>query len=280
MSRPGRPDLVDLGSGVLMPRIAMGTFRLPDNASGVALIHQGLEAGFRHIDAATFYGNEAMVGEALATGPIPRADLFVTTKVWPSQQGREATLAAFETSRRALRLDYVDLYMLHWPVDGLLEETWRVLEHLRAEGLARAVGVSNFTRRHFRALASFAGTPAAVNQIEMNPFCYRTQQERVEGTLEYGVVVAGYRPFAKAEKLAHPVVATIAAAHERTAAQILLRWQLDHGFAIVPGWAPTPSLMAENLGVFDFALTMEEIARLDALDEGLLTAVIPPEATP
>jgi len=280
MSLPGRPDLVDLGSGVLMPRIAMGTFRLPSDASGVALIHQGLSAGFRHIDAATFYGNEAMVGEALATGPVARADLFVTTKVWPSQQGGEATLAAFEASRSALRLEYLDLYMLHWPVDGLLEETWQALERLRAEGLARAIGVSNFTRRHFRALAAFADTPAAINQIEMNPFCYRTQQERVEGTLEYGAVVAGYRPFAKAAKLAHPVVAAIAAAHERTAAQILLRWQLDHGFAIVPGWAPTPPLMAENLAVFDFALTPEERNRLDALDEGLLTAVIPPEATP
>jgi diketogulonate reductase-like aldo/keto reductase len=263
-----------------MPRIALGTFRLPSDASGVALIHHGLAAGFRHIDAATFYGNEAMVGEALATGPIPRADLFVTTKVWPSQQGREGTLAAFEASRRALRLEYLDLYMLHWPVDDLLEETWQALERLRAEGLVRAIGVSNFTRRHFRALAAFADVPAAVNQIEMNPFCFRTQRERLEGTLDYGAVLAGYRPFAKAEKLAHPAVAAIATAHGRTAAQILLRWQLDHGFAIVPGWAPAPALMAENLAVFDFALTPEEIDRLDSLDEGLLTAVIPPEATP
>jgi diketogulonate reductase-like aldo/keto reductase len=271
---------MDLGSGVLMPRVAMGTFRLPSDATGVAVIHQALAAGFRHIDAATFYGNEAMVGDALATAPIPRADLFVTTKVWPSQQGCEATLAAFEASRRALRVDYLDLYMLHWPADPVLEETWRAVERLVAEGLVRKAGVSNFTRRHFRALASFADVPAAVNQIEMNPFCFQTQRERVEGTLEAGAVVAGYRPFAKAEKLAHPVVTAIAAAHGKTAAQVLIRWQIDHGFATVPGWAPSPDLMAENLAVFDFALAAEEMTRLDDLDEGLLTAAIPPEATP
>lgn len=275
-----QPAVFDLGGGAFMPRVALGTFRLPDDATGVAVIHQALDAGFRHVDAATFYGNEVMVGEALATGPVPRHELFVTTKVWPDRQGYEATLAACEASRRALRLEYLDLYMLHWPVDALLEETWRAMERLLDAGVTRAVGVSNFTRRHFRALATFADTPAAVNQIEMNPFCYRAQQERVEGTLEYGAVVAGYRPFAKAERLAHPVVTAIAEARQRTAAQVLLRWQIEHGFAIVPGWAPAPDLMAENLAVFDFALTPEETGRLDALDEGLLTALVPPEATP
>lgn len=280
MNAPAAAAVVGLVSGVQMPRIALGTFRLPSDTTGIALIHQALAAGFRHVDAAPFYGNEAMVGEALATGPVPRHDLFVTTKVWPDRQGYEATLDAFEGSRRALRLDYLDLYMLHWPVDALLEETWRAMERLLDAGFTRAVGVSNFTRRHFQALAAFADAPAAVNQIEMNPFCYQTQRERVEGTLAYGAVLAGYRPFAKAEKLSHPVVGAIAAAHGRTPAQVLLRWQIDHGFAVVPGWAPTPGMMAENLAVFDFSLSPTEVALLDDLDEGLLTAQVPPEATP
>jgi diketogulonate reductase-like aldo/keto reductase len=275
-----RPDAVFIGPGAEMPRIALGTFRLPADDSGITLIHQALAAGFRHIDAATFYGNEAMVGEALATAPIARDALFVTTKVWPSQQGYEATRRAAAASLRALRTGYLDMYMLHWPVDSLLAETWRAVEDLIAAGVVRHAGVSNFARRHFRALAAFARVPAAVNQIEMNPFCYDTQRERVEGTLGYGAVVAGYRPFAKAEKLSHPVVTEVAAAHGKTAAQVLLRWQLDHGFAVVPGWAPSADLMAENLAVFDFTLTPAERALLDGLDEGLLSAAIPPEATP
>ena len=272
--------LIDLSDGVQMPALALGTFRLPDGAAGITPIHQAIEVGFRHLDAATFYGNEAMVGEALATAPAARSDLFVTTKVWPTDQGYQATLEACRASLEALRLDYIDCYMLHWPVDDLLAETWRAMEQLVDEGLVRAAGVSNFAPRHFEMLEELGGPRATVNQIEMNPFCFDTQRERVAATRRYGAVVAGYRPFANGAHFEHPLLLEIGGRHGMSVAQVLLRWQLDHGFACIPGWAPAPDLMAENLAASDFKLTWAEIAAIDGLDEALLTAAVPPEATP
>lgn len=269
---------IEIAPGVAMPALGLGVFRLPDDDEGVRVVHEAIEVGFRHIDTATFYGNEAMTGKAVRTAPVDRSELFVVTKVWSTDQGYDGTLRAFEASLERMGLDSIDLYMLHWPVDAVMAETWRAMERLLAEGRTRAIGVSNFKPRHLDALASTARVLPAVNQIELNPFNFGTQRPIVEATRRHGVTVVGYRPFANGAKFDHPVAARIAAAHGKTPAQVYLRWQIDHGTGAVPGWAPR-DLMIQNLDVFDFSLTPVELAALDALDEGLLSATPPPDAS-
>jgi 2,5-diketo-D-gluconate reductase A len=269
---------LEIAPGVSMPTLGLGVFRLPDDEEGVRVVHEAIDVGFRHIDTATFYGNEQMTGAAVRTAPLDRSDLFVVTKVWSTDQGYDGTLRAFEASLERMGLDSIDLYMLHWPVDRVMAETWRAMERLLAEGRVRAIGVSNFKPRHLDVLASTAEVPPAVNQIELNPFNYGTQRPIVEATRRHGVTVVGYRPFANGAKFDHPVAVQIGEAHGKSAAQVYLRWQIDHGTGAVPGWAPR-DLMVQNLDVFDFSLTAEQVAALDALDEGLLSATPPPDAS-
>ncbi len=268
---------VDIAPGVAMPIFGLGVFRLPDDDEGVAVIHEAIEVGFRHIDTATFYGNEAMTGKAVRTAPVPRDDLFFVTKVWPTNQGYEGTHRAFEASLASTGLETVDLFMLHWPVRSILRETWQAMEEILASGRARSIGVSNFMPDTLDELATFAGVMPAINQIELNPFNRLSQLPLVAGTERHGVTVVGYRPFANGAKFDHPVASAIATRHGKTVAQVYLRWHVDHGTAAVPGWAPR-RLMEENLDVFDFSLEDAELAALDALDEDLRSAAIPPEA--
>ncbi len=269
---------LDVAPGVSMPVFGLGVFRLPDDDAGVAVVHDAIEVGFRHLDTATFYGNERMTGTAVRTAAVARDELFVVTKVWSSDQGYDGTQRAFDASLETMGLAYIDLYMLHWPVLEVMEDTWRAMEEILASGRARAIGVSNFLPQHLDRLASFANTLPAVNQIELNPFNYGTQRPIVEASRRHGIAVAGYRPFANGAKFDHPVASEIAERHAKSVAQVYLRWHVDHGTAAVPGWAPK-QLMAENLDVFDFSLDDAELAGLDALDEGLLTATAPPGAS-
>ncbi len=258
---------IELNNGVTIPQLGFGVFLVPPGETE-ASVTTALETGYRHIDTARIYDNEAEVGAAIAASGIARDELFVTTKVWNADQGRDATLRAVDGSLGRLGLDHVDLYLIHWPVPSAdrYVETWTALEEILADGRARAVGVSNFQPAHLDRLAAETGTVPAVNQIELHP--HLAQPELREYHAAHGIVTEAWSPLARGgDVLTDETVGKIAAAHGRTPAQVVLRWHLQLGTVVIPK-SVTPSRIAENLAVFDFELTADELAAISALDMG------------
>lgn len=234
-----------------------------------------LDAGYRHIDTASVYGNEADVGRAIRKSGIPREEIFVTTKLWNADQGFREARAACRQSLEQLELEYVDLYLIHWPVAETRRESWRALESLHAEKLARAVGVSNFLVRHLEDLLEHAEIVPAVNQVEYHPFGF--DPDLRDFCRLQGIAIEAYSPLARAKRLDDPVVLQLAEAHEKSAAQILLRWSLQHGNIILPKSVRRERIEA-NAEIFDFELNADEMERLDALNENLHTCWDPENA--
>jgi 2,5-diketo-D-gluconate reductase A len=250
---------VTLPGGGSMPLLGFGTWQIRGQR-GYDAVRTALDAGYRHIDTATMYGNEAEVGRALRDSGHSREDVFVTTKLPPGRAGQErATLTA---SLRALGTEYVDLWLVHWPpVARQLVPVWHEFLALRDEGAARAVGVSNYSTAQIEVLIRATGQAPAVNQVPWGPTLYDAGV--LAASREMGVVVEGYSPL-KNTNLADPVLAEIAAGHGITPAQVVLRWHLEHGVAVIPKSAK-PDRIAANIDLFGFALTAGEIARIDAL---------------
>lgn len=247
-----------------MPALGFGVWQIPDDDAEKA-VALALSTGYRSIDTAQIYRNEAGVGRALAASSIPRSELFVTTKVWNSDQGRDATRRAFDESLAKLGTDYVDLYLIHWPAPkrGLYVETWRALVELRKEGRARSIGVSNFGPPELAKIIEATGVTPAVNQIELHP---RFQQRETRAFHEaHGIATEAWSPLGQGKLLDDPTVTTIAQKHGRSPAQILLRWHLRHGFVVIPKSA-TPSRIRENFDVMDFDIDDVDVKALDALD--------------
>ncbi|MET0258697.1 MAG: aldo/keto reductase [Methylobacterium sp.] len=253
---------LDDGNGI--PQLGFGVYQLPD-AETPAIVGAALEAGYRSIDTAAIYGNEAGVGRALSRTAIPREDIFVTTKLWNDRQGYDSTLTAFDESLTRLGLEAVDLYLIHWPCPqkGSYVETWRALVRLRQEGRARSIGVSNFTAEHLERVIDETGVTPAVNQIELHPHFQQRALRAVHARL--GIVTEAWSPLGQAKALNDPVLEAIARRHGRSPAQIVLRWHIEHGLVAIPKSA-TPSRIAENIAVFDFSLTPEDRAAIDGLD--------------
>ncbi|MCR3718925.1 Aldo/keto reductase [Prauserella flava] len=265
---------VELNNGVTMPQVGYGVFQVPPDETAVA-VTAALEAGYRSIDTATLYGNESGVGRAVRDAGIPREELFLTTKLWNDAHGYDAALKAFDASLAALGTDYVDLYLIHWPLPGagLYPETWRALERINAEGRARAIGVSNFQPHHLDTLAENSGVVPAVNQIEEHPFLQQAAVREYDAA--HGIVTEAWSPLAKGgDLLTNETVTTLAAKHGHTPAQVVLRWHLQLGNVIIPK-SVTPSRMAENLQLFDFALDADDMTRLAGLDRGERTGPDP-----
>lgn len=262
-----RTSTVTLEGGVQMPRLGLGTWRATGETL-VRAVREALRVGYRHFDTASMYGNEIELGRALADSGLPREEVFVTSKVWNTDQGYDSTLRACEASLERLGMDHLDLYLIHWPVPDRRLDTWRALERLREEGLARAVGVSNYLTDHLEELLAQADRPPAANQIELHPFNFRAREEVVELCRREGVVVEAYSPLARGRRFDDPVLAGIAEAHGRTPAQVMVRWGLQRDFAVIPKSSQQGHLR-ENAEVFDFSLDEEEIAALDARDERL-----------
>jgi 2,5-diketo-D-gluconate reductase A len=265
---------VTLNNGVPMPQLGFGVFQVPNDDTAAA-VTEALRAGYRSIDTAKAYGNEAGVGDTIRESGIPRDDLFVTTKLWNDDQGYDEALRAYDTSTRALGLDHVDLYLIHWPAPSAdrYVETWRALEKLLADGRVRAIGVSNFQPAHLRRLFDETGTVPAVNQIELHP--YLQQAELRELHAAQGIVTEAWSPLAKGgELLAEPVVTELAERHGRTPAQVVLRWHLTLGNVVIPK-SVTPSRIRENLDVFGFDLSEEDLAALGTLERGHRTGPDP-----
>jgi diketogulonate reductase-like aldo/keto reductase len=265
---------VKLNNGVEMPQLGFGVFQVPGDET-TAAVTTALEAGYRSIDTATAYQNEAAVGKALASSGIAREELFITTKLWNAHQGYEETLAAFERSRDLLGLDFLDLYLIHWPAPelGKYADSWRALEKLYADGVVRAIGVSNFQPAHLEQLAAGSSVVPAVNQVELHPYLQQTEV-RAYGN-EHGIVTEAWSPLAKGGSLlTEKAVTELAAKYERTAAQVVLRWHLQQGTIVIPK-SVTPARVRENFAVFDFSLTTEDLDSLAGLDRGERTGPDP-----
>ena len=257
------PDLM-LGNSVPIPQLGFGVFQVPPERTQ-EVVEDALAAGYRHIDTAAAYGNEAGVGAAVAASGIPRSDIFITTKLRNGDQDRARS--AFLDSRRALNIDVVDLYLIHWPVPsrGLFVQAWKELEGLYRDGFIRAIGVSNFLAGHLDALADRSQVLPAVNQIELHPGFQ--QAALAADTVSRGIAVQAYSPLGQGSALQTPEIAALADKYGATAAQVVLAWHLDRGRIVIPKSAD-PVRMRENLAAVDLDLSPEDLAVLDGLEAG------------
>ncbi|MGW1163639.1 aldo/keto reductase [Streptomyces sp. NPDC002513] len=264
---------VTLNNGVEIPQLGFGVFQVPD-AETAAAVTAALEAGYRSVDTAAIYGNESGVGKVLAGSGIARDELFITTKLWNADQGYDATLKAFDASLEKLGLDYVDLYLIHWPTPArdLYRESWKAIEKLAADGRIRAAGVSNFQPAHLRRLLEGADLVPVVNQIELHPGLQQNELRALHADLN--IATEAWSPLAQGAVLGDEAITTIAAQHGKSPAQVVLRWHLQLGNIVIPK-SVTPARIRENLDVFDFALSDDEMAAIAALDRGLRTGPDP-----
>ncbi|HJY45313.1 MAG TPA: aldo/keto reductase [Propionibacteriaceae bacterium] len=265
-----------LNNGVELPALGLGVFQTPAEETRAA-VEAALSAGYRHIDTAASYGNERQVGEAVHSSELDRSEVFLETKIWISDYGYNKTLHGFEKSARKLGVDQIDLLILHQPLPSDFEatlEAYRALETLLADGKVRAIGVSNFMVEHLTTLLERATVIPAVNQIEVHP--YFAQREVQALGAEHGILTQAWSPIGgitfyrdgqHSSTLEDPVIGDIAKAHDKTPAQVMLRWHVQHGRSVIPK-STNPGRIAENIDVFDFELSTEELAAIDALDTG------------
>lgn len=260
---------IALRDGSMIPQLGFGVFQIPPGEATRAAVEAALVTGYRHVDTAAVYRNEADVGAVIRASGLAPESVWVTTKLANADQGAATARRAFEESLERLGLDAVDLYLLHWPHERRLE-SWRVLEQLQAEGLARSIGVSNFLVRHLDQLLANASVPPAVNQLELSPFLYRSREDTLRRCAEEGIVIEAYSPLTKGRRLDDSTLAMIADEVGQTPAQVLIRWSLQKGFVVLPR-SSNAGRIAENAAVFDFALSDAQMDTLDALDEALTT---------
>ncbi|MDN4594300.1 aldo/keto reductase [Polycladomyces subterraneus] len=246
-----------------MPWLGLGVWRAQEGGEVENAVKTAIRVGYRSIDTAAMYGNEVGVGRAVRESGVPREELFITTKVWNTDQGYDSTLAAFEASLQRLGMDYVDLYLIHWPVAGKYKETWKALEKIYRDGRARAIGVSNFQIHHLEDLMADAEIKPMVNQVEFHP--HLTQKELRAYCSQHGIQVEAWRPLMKGEVANVPEIRELAAKYGKTPAQIVLRWNLQHGVVTIPK-SVKEYRIRENADVFDFELSQEDMAKLDGLN--------------
>lgn len=265
-NRPGIP----LNDGRTIPPIGFGTWKIRPNFNAKSTVLHAIKCGYRLIDTATIYGNEKGVGAAIHESGLQRKELFVTTKLWNEDQGYDSALKAFDRSLHQLGLEYVDLYLIHWPVPEKRLASWRALEEIYVSGKAKSIGVSNYTINHLEELKSVSNIIPAVNQIEFHPFLYKEQEELLRYCTEKGIAVEAYSPLAHGERLNDPVISEIAKVHIKTNAQIMLRWASQHGTIPIPK-SMNKNRIAENIKIFDFSLSELEMRRINNLSDGMRT---------
>jgi 2,5-diketo-D-gluconate reductase A len=276
---PTHAPILTMNDGRDIPQLGLGVYKVPD-AEAARVVEVALDAGYRHIDTASLYNNERGVGNGVRSSGVPRDEVFVTTKVWDDDHGFDKTRRAFDTSLELLGFDYVDLYLIHWPVPskGLFVETWRALEAIKADGRALSIGVSNFEPHHIDRLladterATETATVPAINQVELHPWL--PQRGVRDYNASHGILTEAWSPLARGRLIGDAVLDSIAAKHERSAAQVVIRWHLQLGNLVIPK-SVTASRIVENFDVFDFALDATDLALIAGLESGLRTGMEP-----
>ncbi len=252
-----------LNNGVQMPWVGLGVYKASEGDEVISSVKHAIQTGYRSIDTAALYGNEEGVGKAIKESGVSREELFITTKVWNTDQGYESTLKAFEVSRKKLGLEYLDLFLIHWPVKGKYKETWGAMENLYREGLVRAIGVSNFQVHHLRDLMEDSFIMPVVNQVEFHPLL--TQKELLSFCKENPIQLEAWRPLMRG-RLNIPLLNELGEKYKKTPAQIVLRWDLHHEVVTIPK-SVTPHRIEENANIFDFQLSDEDIKKIDDLNQ-------------
>jgi len=262
-----------LNDGNTIPQLGFGVYKIPESETAEAVV-TALEAGYRHIDTAAFYENERGVGEGVRRSGIDRSDVFVTSKVWWTENGYDSTLRSFDASLERLGFDTIDLFLIHWPAprSDRYVETWRALERVREEGRARSIGVANFHIHHLDRLARETDTVPAVNQVELHPWLPQSQVRAYDEA--HGIVTEAWSPLARGRVLGDPVLDALAAKHGVTPAQVVIRWQLQLGNVVIPK-STSPERIRSNIDVFGFELDAEDLAAIATLESGERTGKDP-----
>lgn len=262
-----RQPMIQLSDGNQIPQLGLGVWKASQHEAKAAVKH-ALEVGYRHIDTASIYENEEGVGTGIRDSSVSRREVFVTTKIWNVAQGFEAASRALDESLKRLQLDYVDMLLIHWPAPakGEFVNTWRSLIKAKEEGRVRSIGVSNFNRDHLDRLIKETGVPPVVNQVELHPLFQQQQLRSIHEPLN--IRTQSWSPLSQGQSLCNPVILDIASKHQRTAAQVIIRWHLDLGMIAIPK-SVTPARIRENLNVFDFTLDDADRAAITLLDAGL-----------
>jgi diketogulonate reductase-like aldo/keto reductase len=257
-------DTLTLNNGVKMPGFGLGVYKVEDGDVVYQAVEAALEAGYRSIDTASYYFNEKGVGQAIKDSRIDREDIFITTKVWNDQQGYEGTLKAFEESLENLQTDYLDLYLIHWPVKGMYQETWRAMEKLYKDERVKAIGVSNFHIHHLKQLMDGCEVKPAVNQVEYHP--HLTQEELHAYCKQEGIQLEAWSPLKRGQLLDDPELNEIGKKYSKTAAQVILRWDVQNEIITIPKTI-SDTRIKENADIFDFSLTEDEMKQIQALNK-------------
>ncbi len=260
---------ITLNNGIKIPILGLGTYLLKPGNETYSTCLYALNVGYRHIDTASFYQNESDVGRAVRDSGLKRNEIFVTTKIWNDDQGYKNTLQAVEKSLKLLNMDYIDLILIHWPMPKLRKETWKALEQVYDEGIASAIGVSNYTISHLQELFNYADVIPVVNQVEFSPFLY--QRELLQFCEENQIKIEAYSPLARGKKFDHPVLNELSKRYSKTPAQIMIRWALQIGTIVIPK-SSNPKRIVENANVFDFEISNDDMLRLNSLNEGYRVA--------
>ncbi|UII56738.1 aldo/keto reductase [Cytobacillus spongiae] len=265
-------DTTTLHNGVQMPWFGLGVFKVKEGEEVVESVKAAIKNGYKSIDTAAIYENEEGVGQAIKDAGVPREELFITTKVWNADQGYDSTLQAFEISMEKLGLEYLDLYLIHWPVEGKYKDTWKALEKLYKDGRVRAIGVSNFHVHHLQDLLSIAEIKPMVNQIEYHP--HLTQTEVHEFCKKEGIQLEAWSPLKQGELLNDSTITAIAEKHQKSPAQIILRWDLQNEVVTIPKSTKEHRII-ENASIFDFELSSEEMEQISGLNKNERTGPDP-----
>lgn len=260
-----------LNNGLEIPRLGLGVYQSPPGKPTRHAVEYALKIGYRHIDTAKIYGNETDVGRAVKQSGIDRDEIFITTKVWNSDQGYDSTIKACNTSLKCLGLDYINLYLIHWPIKGMNNETWKAMTQLLKEGKVRAIGVSNYMINHLEEIIYNSDIVPAVNQVEFHPFLY--QHELLHFCESRGIQLEAYSPLARAKRLQNPEILKLAKKYDKTSAQILIRWGLQHELVVIPKSIHYDRIK-QNAEVFDFHLGTEDMTVMDSLNEDLQTVFL------
>ena len=266
MTTPPFSPSLTLNDGRSIPQLGLGVYKV-ENTLAAQLVEGAIDSGYRHIDTASLYANEAGVGAGVAAAGVAREELFITTKVWNDDQGYEQTLKAFDTSLELLGMDYVDLYLIHWPAAsrGLYLETWRALEKLHADGVARSIGVSNFTRAHLENLLGHSATVPVINQVEMHPWLPQTELRAFDSA--QNILTQAWSPLARGRIAGNALLEGIGAKHGKSAAQVVLRWHIQQGVVVIPK-SNSLDRIRENSEVFDFELDAADLTSIATLENG------------